>query len=378
MKPNFRIAAVGCCLAFAGGLPLPALAQSHVQLYGLIDSGVEFLTNADKNAAGSTVNLTRFTSGNLAGSRWGIKGAEDLGGGNKAFFLLENGINLGNGQSLQGGREFGRLAYVGLSNRSLGTFTIGRQGGVFLDWVSKFNPLNNAVYAIKMQDTAFSDRLDNSLRYTGKFGGVEAMVQYSKGYDDVNFGSASTTPGDNRRAQVVDAGVRYASGALSFVIAYDQKNGGATSPNAAMTAKVGGYEGNIDRRIAVAAKYALQSVDLFVGYRYLNAKAIHLSALNKSPVEASSYYWLGSTWHAMPALDLSATAMYQDFYGTNRDPLSFQVSADYRFSKRTDAYVNLGYVVNRNGSDLGLNGFGSNVVAGKHQFGTMAGIKHTF
>ena len=207
-------------------------------------------------------------------------------------------------------------------------------------------------------------------------GAFDAMVQYSKGYDDVSFGSA--TPGDNRRAQVVDAGVRYANGPLSFVLAYDQKNGGSTLPKAAMTPKVGGYEGNIDRRIAAAVQYSLQSVDLYVGYRYLNAKAIHLSALNKSPVEASSYYWLGTTWHAMPALDLSATAMYQDFYGTNRDPLSFQVSADYNFSKRTDVYVNLGYVVNRNGSDLGLNGFGSNVVAGKNQFGTMAGIKHTF
>ncbi|MDM8358229.1 porin [Pandoraea communis] len=376
MKPNFRIAAAGCCLAFASSLPMPALAQSNVQLYGLIDSGVEFLTNADKNAAGNTVNLTRITSGNLAGSRWGIKGTEDLGGGNKALFLIESGFNLGNGQSLQGGREFGRLAYVGLSNSSFGTVTIGRQGGVFLDWVSKFNPLNNAVYAIKMQDTAFSDRLDNSLRYTARLGAFEGMVQYSKGYDDVSFGGAK--PGDNRRAQVVDAGMRYANGPLSFVLAYDQKNGGSTLPNAAMTPKVGGYEGNIDRRIAAAVRYSLQNVDLYVGYRYLNAKAIHLSALNKSPVEASSYYWLGTKWHAMPALDLSATAMYQDFYGTNRDPLSFQVSADYNFSKRTDAYVNLGYVVNRNGSDLGLNGFGNNVVAGKNQFGTMAGIKHTF
>ncbi|VVE83133.1 porin [Pandoraea sputorum] len=378
MKPNLRIAAAGCCLAFASSLPMPALAQSNVQLYGLIDSGVEFLTNADKNTAGSAVSLTRVTSGNLAGSRWGLKGTEDLGGGSKALFLLENGFNLGNGQSLQGGREFGRLAYVGLSNKSFGTVTIGRQGGVFLDWVSKFNPLNNAVYAIKMQDTAFSDRLDNSLRYSAKLGDFEAMVQYSKGYDDVSFGAASTTPGDNRRAQVVDAGVRYANGPLSFVIAYDQKNGGSTLPNAAMTSKVGGYEGNMDRRIAAAVQYSLQSVDLYVGYRYLNAKAIHLSALNKSPVEASSYYWIGSTWHATPALDLSATAMYQNFYGTNRDPLSFQVSADYSFSKRTDAYVNMGYVVNRNGSDLGLNGFGTNVIAGKNQFGTMAGIKHTF
>lgn len=376
MKPNLRIAAAGCCLAFASCVPNAAFAQSSVQIYGLIDSGLEYLTNAASTTGGGTTSLTRVTSGNLAGSRWGIKGSEDLGGGNKAFFLLESGFNLGTGQSLQGSREFGRLAYVGLNNQQFGSITLGRQGGVFLDWVSKYNPLNNAVYAIKMQDTAFSDRLDNSLRYSNKFGAFNFMVQYSKGYDTVSFGSP--TAGHFRQGQVIDAGLQYANGPFSMVLAFDQKNGGSTAINAAQTSKVGGYEGNVDRRFSVAAKYKLSGFDIFAGYRYLNAHAIHLTALTVGPVEASSYWWLGGTWHATRALDFSTTAMYQNFYGTNRDPLSFQLSADYHFSKRTDVYANLGYVVNRNGSDLGLNGFASNVVAGRNQFGTMAGIKHTF
>lgn len=373
---TIRCAAALCCLAASTFLPSPAHADgSRVTLYGLIDGGGEFLTNAAKSSNG-TSSLARITSGNMAGSRWGIKGTEDLGGGTRALFLLENGFNVANGQTLQGGREFGRLAYVGLSNPAYGTLTLGRQGGIFLDWVSKYNPLNNAVYAIKMQDPVFSDRLDNTVRYTRKLGPVDMLLQYAKGYDDVSFGAQA--PGDNRRAQVIEAGLRYTSGPFSVVLAYDQKNGGSTLPNAAMTAKVGGYEGNIDRRIAVAASYASKRFDLYAGYRYRNGQATHLTTLTTNPVEVSNYYWVGGTWHAMPALDISATAMYQDFAGTDRDPLSFQLAADYTFSKRTDVYVNLGYVVNRNGSNLGLNGFGTNVVAGKNQFGTMAGIRHTF
>ena len=114
------------------------------------------------------------------------------------------------------------------------------------------------------------------------------------------------------------------------------------------------------------------------GYRYLDSHAVHLSTLSTSPVEATSLYWLGATWLAQPNLALSSTAMYQNFYGTSRDPWSFQVDADYFLSKRTDLYLNLAYALNRNGSNLGLNGFGTDVVAGKNQFGLMAGIRHKF
>jgi len=380
VKYSCRLGAAGCLLAACISLPTLSFADSpndssSVTLYGILDTGVEFLTHA-ASSNGKTQNVTRLTSGDMSGSRWGITGAEDLGGGSKTFFLLESGINVDSGALLQGGREFGRLAYVGLSNDRYGALLLGRQGGLFLDWMSKFNPLNNAVYAIKMQDPAFSDRLDNTVRYQKQFGAVTALAQYSLGYDTVTYGTQPA--GDNLLARVIEAGLMVNSGNLSASLVYDQKNGGSSNLKAATTTAVGGYQGNVDRRIGVGAEYKLALLDLFAGYRYLDSAAMHLTTLTKGPVEASSLYWLGATYHLTPALSLSSTAMYQKFYGSPLDPWSFQVDADYFLSKRTDLYVNLGYVINSSGSDLGLNGFASNVVAGKNQMGTMVGIRHTF
>ncbi|MBU9322608.1 porin [Burkholderia gladioli] len=382
MNHSYRIAAVGACLAACAGMSAharadetPSAAGTSVTLYGILDTGLEYLDNA-ASSKGTTHSVTRLSSGNMSGSRWGITGREDLGGGTRAFFLLESGINIDTGASLQGGREFGRLAYVGIADERLGTVSLGRQGGLFLDWVSEYNPLKNAVYAIKMQDPAFSDRLDNTVRYEKRFGGLTAIAQYSFGYDSVTYGAQPA--GDTRYARVIEAGLRYKHGPFSATLVYDQKNGGSTSATAAHTTKAGGYEGDMDRRIGVAASYKFSSVTTYAGYRYLDSHAVHLSTLSSSPVEASSLYWLGSTWYAQPDLAFSGTAMYQNFYGNSRDPWSFQVDADYFLSKRTDLYLNLGYVLNRNGSNLGLNGFGTDVVAGKNQFGLMAGIRHKF
>ncbi|WP_186118223.1 porin [Burkholderia gladioli] len=382
MNHSYRIAAVGACLAACAGMSAhayadetPSAAGTSVTLYGILDTGLEYLDNA-ASSKGTTHSVTRLSSGNMSGSRWGITGREDLGGGTRAFFLLESGINIDTGASLQGGREFGRLAYVGIADERLGTVSLGRQDGLFLDWVSEYNPLKNAVYAIKMQDPAFSDRLDNTVRYEKRFGGLTAIAQYSFGYDSVTYGAQPA--GDTRYARVIEAGLRYKDGPFSATLVYDQKNGGSTSATAAHTTKAGGYEGDMDRRIGVAASYKFSSVTTYAGYRYLDSHAVHLSTLSSSPVEASSLYWLGSTWYAQPDLAFSGTAMYQNFYGNSRDPWSFQVDADYFLSKRTDLYLNLGYVLNRNGSNLGLNGFGTDVVAGKNQFGLMAGIRHKF
>lgn len=383
MNHSYRNAAVGCCLAVCASLPAYALADetphaggSSVTLYGILDSGLEYLNNASITN-GQTHSVTRLTSGDMSGSRWGIQGREDLGGGTRAFFLLESGINVNTGASLQGGREFGRLAYVGIADDKLGTLALGRQGGLFLDWVSEYNPLKNAVYAIKMQDPAFSDRLDNTVRYEKQFGfGLSAIAQYSFGYDAVTYGAQPA--GDTRFARVIEGGLRYKNGPFSATLVYDQKNGGSTTATAAHTTKAGGYEGDQDRRVALAASYKFASVTTYAGYRYLSSHAIHLTTLDTSPNESTSLYWLGATWLAQPNLAFSGTAMYQDFYGSNRDPYSFQADADYFLSKRTDLYVNLGYVLNRHGSNLGLNGFGTDVVAGKNQFGLMAGIRHKF
>lgn len=64
-----------------------AHAQTNVQVYGLMDAGVEYLTNADAKGG----SMTRVVSGGKNTSRWGLKGSEDLGGGMKAVFGLEIG-----------------------------------------------------------------------------------------------------------------------------------------------------------------------------------------------------------------------------------------------------------------------------------------------
>ena len=79
MKKLNLVAAAALSLVSAS-----TMAQSTVTLYGLIDAAVSVTT---KQPAGS---VTRVDAGQLATSRWGIRGSEDLGGGMKAFFNLES------------------------------------------------------------------------------------------------------------------------------------------------------------------------------------------------------------------------------------------------------------------------------------------------
>lgn len=79
------------------GICVQAQAQSSVTLYGLIDEGFNFTTNAGGHRG------YQMVSGDTVGSRWGLKGSEDLGGGLKAIFQLENGFNTNNGALGQGG-----------------------------------------------------------------------------------------------------------------------------------------------------------------------------------------------------------------------------------------------------------------------------------
>ena len=77
------------------------------------------------------------------------------------------------------------------------------------------------------------------------------------------------------------------------------------------------------------------------------------------------------------ALSLTGAAYYTDAHESNNDSWMFVLSADYAFSKRTDAYLNVGYVTNKGASNLGLNGAGT-AIAGANQTGAIAGIRHRF
>ena len=116
------LAAVGLAGLAIGAQAQTLSASSSVTIYGIADLGVERLTNVGASGGG----LTRMPglTGSLP-SRLGFRGSEDLGDGLKAIFTLEMGIGLDTGTFNQGGRAFGRQAFVGLSG-PWGSVTLGR------------------------------------------------------------------------------------------------------------------------------------------------------------------------------------------------------------------------------------------------------------
>lgn len=134
MKPNVFLTATAVALCGLSSLPATA-AESNVVLYGAVDAALAYTSNQQGHA-------NRYMrSGNKDGSRFGLRGSEDLGGGTELLFTLEAGFNLDDGSSLQAGSLFNRQAYVGLSDRKLGTLTAGRQYAPYFTFMSPLGPL---------------------------------------------------------------------------------------------------------------------------------------------------------------------------------------------------------------------------------------------
>lgn len=110
-------------LAVAGVLASPALAQSNVSIYGIVDMGYAWRGDNVRDGVGSRSALE---SGLASGSRLGFRGREELGNGLEAGFVLEQGLLTDTGLAAQGGRSFGRQSYVSLSG-SFGSVALGRQ-----------------------------------------------------------------------------------------------------------------------------------------------------------------------------------------------------------------------------------------------------------
>ncbi|WP_414143793.1 porin, partial [Burkholderia territorii] len=162
----------------AGAVSAPVFAQSSVTLYGIVDAGITYVNNSHGSAQ------VAAQSGVAQGSRWGLKGAEDLGSGMKLIFQLENGFNVFNGKLGQGGLEFGRQAYVGLTDNAWGTLTLGRQYDPIVDlvqpasmngnWGALFSHAND----IDNVDNGF--RVNNAIKYvTPTFSGLSGEVMYA-------------------------------------------------------------------------------------------------------------------------------------------------------------------------------------------------------
>ena len=249
-----------------------AMAQSNVTLYGRID------TSVGSNKVNG-VSTTQLFSGNLTSTRWGLRGSEDLGGGLKAIFGLEQGFDSSNGTQAAGS-AFDRMSIVGLSG-GFGTLKLGRHDTSFDDirdlsissnlWDSEFTPTKIA-YTAGVAD--YSSRASNQIRYESpSFGGFSLGASY--GLDEDATVKADTTAFN----------LRYKAGNLDVGFGYqDQKanNRKYSTIGAAYNFGVARLSAGFNRAeirngneadgFAIGVNVPVGALDFSVGYAYSKAE----------------------------------------------------------------------------------------------------------
>ncbi|WP_233827916.1 porin [Paraburkholderia sp. ZP32-5] len=334
-------------------LPLLATAQSNVTLYGEIDTGIQFLTHAGANGG----NQWSMASAGYQPSLFGLTGTEDLGGGYRALFRLEQGINSNDGSALIPGDMFARAAYVGIANDNLGTLTAGRQFSVLFDNTIIYDPTFFSNYSL------FSDYfiplsnvwVNNSVKYRSPIlGGFTAEALY---------GFGDQIAGDSRSGRVMEVSLKYTQGGFAGSATWAQTNG-SHEPGAAASAS-----GELDTRAALAARYAFDRLTIYAGYENISG------SLQLTP--RGNTYFVGLGYDVSPFLKLTGQVYRYDQGGSSASTMGYVASAGYLLSKRTTLYANVGYVNNRNGANFGLNPY-TTTANGQSQFGTTVGILHRF
>jgi GBP family porin len=219
--------------ALLAGFAGAASAQSSVTLYGVVDVGIlsQTLKTGDNDPKGSqTKNQTGMASGQQSGSRWGLKGVEDLGNGLSANFVYESSVSVNSGG---GDGGFTRQSTLGLVGKSWGSIDLGRRttpGTVALAGIDPFgNGFGTA--AIDSSMGAAFMRLSNMVMYTSpSISGFMGSIGYSFDSGAKVVGApnsatyAATTDkwGSTTKTRALSLGLRYASGPLLVGFSYDQ------------------------------------------------------------------------------------------------------------------------------------------------------------
>ncbi|MGU7782185.1 porin [Burkholderia sp. PU8-34] len=326
-----------------------AHAQSSVTLYGIVDAGIAYVHNA-QNASGSNAsNLIKFSSGNLSGSRWGLRGIEDLGGGLAALFQIENGFNVGTGTLNQGGREFGRKSVVGLTSNTWGTVTLGRQYDPIVDLVQGLTADNyfGGVFATPgdLDNYDNSLRVSNSVKYTSPLiSGLQFEALYG-------FGGVAGATGSGR---TYSFGLSYANGPLSLGAGYFFANGGTSTANGVRTwssssdtlfntvINQGFSSAKSIQIVRVGGQYVLGPATFGLAYSNTQYGTDTLSAFNQTAKFNNGSAFLN--WQFSPALRAGVGYNYTSLTGpTSAHYNQVNLGGDYALSKRTDLYALFGY-----------------------------------
>ncbi|MES2756733.1 MAG: porin [Pseudomonadota bacterium] len=347
--------------------PAATTGASNVTIYGLADSGVEYLTNV--NAAGAS--LTRMPT--LAGSfpsNIGFRGSEDLGNGLKALYNLEMGYSVDGGVLQNGGRLFGRSAWVGLQG-NFGTLMLGRMINMTYIANLRSNVMGPSIHSYPNLDGYLPNaRSDNTIGYLGKFSNVTVGATFSTGRDatSVVAGPGSTACGgelatDSKACRQVTAMLAYDTPKYGMAASYDVLNGG---PNAGFGLNRSDYD---DRRVGINGYVVVDKLRIGGG--------IIERATDAAIDTETRLMQIGASYPVAPSVVVDAQVAKLDVKNSGNDSTIAVLRATYSFSRRTATYVSLARMKNEGTAAISVSA-GGTVGPGLGQTGLMVGLRHAF
>lgn len=358
--------------ALLAGFAGAASAQSSVTLYGIIDGGLRYnKVSLDNNPGASSFGLAY---GQQSGNRFGLRGVEDIGGGNRVTFQLENGFEFGNGTLQQGGRIFGRQAWIGVENNSWGYVRIGRQTNFATEYVGiPVDPFGTGFGQLNMGaafGVANTDRISNAIKYqTPNMSGFQAGVGYSFAtgntgvYTAAAGGGASTGSAYNFATQnnmrQLTLGAKYANGPIYVAASYDKIY---AQESKGQNASISSWN--------IAGTYDFKVVKLAAGYGQTRDGAVlgqgsgvtgagnfnNIGAGNGevifAPAVGTNSYIVGATVPVNPVSRvllswtmLTPNTNMKDAYNA-QNQTAYNIAYTYDFTKRTNMYALFGYMTN--------------------------------
>ena len=358
--------------ALLAGFAGAASAQSSVTLYGIIDGGLRYNKVSIDNGSGASNFGLAY--GQQSGNRFGLRGVEDIGGGNRVTFQLENGFEFGNGTLQQGGRIFGRQAWIGVENNSWGYVRIGRQTNFATEYVGiPVDPFGTGFGQLNMGaafGVANTDRISNAIKYqTPNMSGFQAGVGYSFAtgntgvYTAAAGGGASTGSAYNFATQnnmrQLTLGAKYANGPIYVAASYDKIY---AQESKGENASISSWN--------IAGTYDFKVVKLAAGYGQTRDGAVlgqgtgvtgagnfnNIGAGNGevifAPAVGTNSYIVGATVPVNPVSRvllswtmLTPNTNMKDAYNA-QNQTAYNIAYTYDFTKRTNMYAMFGYMAN--------------------------------
>lgn len=323
-----------------------AIAQSSLTLYGLLDLSLD-ATHA------SSQTTYRILSGAQTGSRFGIRGMEDLGAGNHINFALENGFNLASGQASDTSSAFNRQAWVGLSGH-WGEVRLGRQNSpLYVPLEGKFDASGTSTIASGLNSFAtLSVRASNGIYYqTPTFMGLTAQAL-------VSLRDSTTAPSNGVNSYHLT--LSYVSGPIDAGAGYQRVDNYSST--------------NILRAGFIGGSYRFGNVKAYLGFH--NAR-LSDGTINKNVYTASTSYAFS------PATSVALVySILSDHTTQDHDANHIGVMINYFLSVRTWVYASAAHLINKGTSRYALVASTTAGVpvpyAGADATGIELGLQHRF